>query len=368
MAQRTAQIIIDVDDKSLQELNQEIIALDKNIKSLKIGTQEWNAANQKLGDLKNKFQSATNEARKLQGQVEKISGAEQIRSIAKLGAGLVGTFATVSGSLKLLGVNSKAFDEMTAKATTLMSIMGGLNQISEMFSKANLAGLANIGKGFKGLVTTVKAASTGIKAALISTGIGALVVGVGLLIANFDKLKNLFADKKGLKVAEAEARVSAEILKQFEARLAAQKTIVDSIKATNVLLVDAKKNAEAEYGYALEENNLLKAKKTAIEKDNEYIDIQLKKRNKLKETEIFELEQRKRINDETYRGLFFEADILVKRLAIAKANMEIAAPLDVINKKLKEHQDKLIEINAQTYNQKKLYEQNRKILQDQLMI
>ena len=190
MATRTAQVVIQVDDKSLVELNAEIKTLETSIKNLKIGTTEWVAQNQKLGTLKDRFKQATDEAKKLQGVVQKVTGADMVRSVAKLGAGMVGAFSAASGSLKLLGINSKTFDEMTAKATTLMSIMGGLNQISELFSSTNLKGLKQIGAGFSGLATTVKGFSTATKAALISTGIGALIVGLGLVIANWDKIKN----------------------------------------------------------------------------------------------------------------------------------------------------------------------------------
>jgi len=195
MATKTAQIIIEVDDKSLQELNDEIKALELSVSKLKSGTQEWNKQNQKLGQLKTQFNNATKEATKLQNVIEKVSSADQLRAFAKLGQGMVGTFAAVNGAVTLLGGNSKAFDEITAKAASFLQIMGGLNAISETFSKENLKGLSAIGNGFKGLVGTVKAASTGMKAALISTGIGALVVGVGLLIANFDKLKGLFKNQ-----------------------------------------------------------------------------------------------------------------------------------------------------------------------------
>src|SRR5690606_38021456 len=107
MATRTAQIIIDVDDRSLIELNNQIKELEKSMKSLKICTEEWQQANVRLAGLKDKFAAATLEAKKLQGAVTEIAAADKIRAIAKLGAGLVGTFTTISGSLKMLGINSE---------------------------------------------------------------------------------------------------------------------------------------------------------------------------------------------------------------------------------------------------------------------
>lgn len=191
MATRKAQVIIDVDSKSLSELNAEIQALQSEIDDLKVGTEEWIKANEKLGDLKRKFQVSTDEATKLQGQIEKISSPQQIQAFAKLGNGLVGAFAGVSGTIDLLGIQSEELDKITAKATALTSIMGGLNAVADAFSKESITGLKAIGSGFGKLVTTVKTASTAMKAALVATGIGALAVAVGLLISNWEKVTSL---------------------------------------------------------------------------------------------------------------------------------------------------------------------------------
>ena len=281
MSTRTAQIIIDVDDRSLIELNNQIKELEKSMKSLKIGTEEWQQANVRLGGLKDKFAAATLEAKKLQGAIQDISAADKIRAIAKLGAGLVGTFSTISGSLKLMGVNSEAFDEMTAKATTLMSIMGGLNQVAEMFSKTNLKGLASVGQGFGQLVRTVKTASLGMKTALISTGIGALVVAVGLLIANFDKLINLVTGKNkkekeglesNLKLSEANQKLEEERAKTAKSRLDLSDKLMSTERKAALaagLDLDAKKAAlqTEKDRQALLQNEYDKIKKNNKEKN-----------------------------------------------------------------------------------------------------
>ena len=52
MATRKAVIVVEVQDKSLEELNKEIKALDASIKQLKVNSQEWVVQNEKLGKLK----------------------------------------------------------------------------------------------------------------------------------------------------------------------------------------------------------------------------------------------------------------------------------------------------------------------------
>jgi hypothetical protein len=215
MATRTAQIIIEIDDKSLIDLNAEIKTLETSIKNIKIGTAEWVVQNEKLGRLKQQFLTATNEAKKLQSVVQKVSGAQQLQAIARLGQGMVGAFAGVTTAIGLLGGSTEKLDEVAKKAQGFLAIMYSLQSISRTFSKTNLAGLASIGQGFKGLVVAVKGFSTAAKAALISTGIGALVVGLGLVIANWDKIKNAITgasnvEKKAFEKSQAQGKIIIE--------------------------------------------------------------------------------------------------------------------------------------------------------------
>jgi len=218
MATRTAQIIIQVDDKSLIALNNEIKAMETSMKGLKIGTTEWVAQNQKLGDLKNKFKDATDEAKKLQNVVQKVSGDQQLKAIVKLGQGMVGAFAAVNGAVTLLGGSSETFDKITAKAASFLAVMQGLNAISELFSATNMKGLKAVGVGFGQLVTTVKASSLAMKTALISTGVGALVVGIGLLISNWEKIKDLITgtSKKEEEANENSRKFNEESAKNLQ--------------------------------------------------------------------------------------------------------------------------------------------------------
>lgn len=287
MATKTATIVIDVQDKSLQELNNEIKALESSIAGLKTNTAEWQKQNQKLGQLKTQFNSATKEAQKLQNVIagtEPTSISNGIRGVAKLGAGLVGTFAAVSGSIKLMGGSSEAFDEMQAKSLQLMQVMGGLNQVAEMFGTDSMGMLKKVGTGFKGLVTAVKGASLGIKTALISTGIGALIVGVGLLIANFDKIKKLFGDNKEKKSLEDKIKAYETINESQKSNVTAlqeelnlEKQLAETSKKTSVV---AEKNKE-----------LLQQQKMAIE--NEV--ILAKSKTKLAENAVTKLLEEKEV-------------------------------------------------------------------------
>jgi hypothetical protein len=363
---KTAAIIIDIDDKSLIELNEEIKELEQSIQNLKIGTKEWIAQNQRLGELKTKFSQATSEAKKLQNSVEKIGSAEQARAIAKLGAGMVGAFAGISGAITLMGGSSEAFDKITAKAATFLSVMQGLRAISTAFSAGNLAALKSIGAGFKTLVTTVRAASLGIKAALISTGIGALIVGVGLLIANFDKIKNLFGGQKAIKAAEEEVKLNEAILKQFEARANAEKQIMDFVQKQNEYQKDAFKLARQNLEFAQVESDIAYSKIQALKAENEQIDIKLKRSTGLSQEKRNELSRQKDVNIELLRGLEFERQRLLLLRIEAVWYVEIADDMEKLNKSIKIHHDNLIRISAEANNQRNTYLENLHIYEEQI--
>lgn len=368
MATKTAQIIIQVDDKSLVELNQEIKALETSIQGLKVGTAEWVKQNQQLGTLKTQFSNVTKEAQKLQGQVQKIGSAEQIRAVAKLGAGMVGAFTAASGSLKVLGIQSEAFDEMTAKATTLMSIMGGLNQVAELFSTGTLSGLGAIGKGFGVLVRTVKTASLGMKTALISTGIGALIVGVGLLIANWDKLAKLVsgANKKELKAAEdkvketeKELKLTLEVNKQKKAELDAydkinsgkSKSYDEAYKAYELSkLATDEKVAELNVQDAIIENlnvelGQIKNKKTVSKQlKQDEIDIAVAKKKTL-EAELNVLQATNSFNNIT---------------------LQVVDSVTAVNNEIEKLQNTIIELNGEQDNSQEIYVKQLALINEQI--
>jgi len=299
MASRTAQVIIQVDDKSLVELNAEIKTLENSVKNLKIGTQEWITQNNKLGVLKTRFRDATDEAKRLQGTIQKVTGSDQLRSIAKLGAGMVGAFQTASSALALVGVNSKSFEQVTQKAVLLMATMSGLNQLAETFSSTNLKGLKSIAAGFTGLVTTIKGFSTATKAALVSTGIGVLVAGLGMVIANWNKISSFFAGKQEKTGLQEATKVREEIIKSLEDENKAFEEQERIVKEIN------------EYG-AKGRGGLLEDASTAdaIEKAN----FALRQRGKLlmEQRRLQDLDKKTNVNE------------LLKKADEAKANLDVA--------------------------------------------
>lgn len=389
---KTAQINIKVETSSLEELNQEIKTLEASISKLKVGTKEWIVQNQKLGTLKNQFSSATYEAQKLQKVVEKVGSAEQLRAVAKVGAGLAAGFVGVQSTLSLLGATgNKTFDEITAKGVALIGIMGSLNQIADLFSKETFKGIAAIGAGFKTLVTTVRAASLAMKAALISTGIGALIVGVGLLVANWDKIKGLITGaSKKQEEANAQAIASAKSQQKItKSELDLQKELLATEEKRAELTGDYTTVARLRLSIAQEEATVLQNEKRTIEATLKDIEDKASKIgigftldkfdlkdqygwNELKKEEkkiLEDLDAEYHVNRNMLVSIGLQLDNNYDVVQKTAEQYKIqAGNIDKLNIQIGQSEDRLKLLNVQEFKKKEILNQQLSIIKDQIDI
>jgi hypothetical protein len=137
--------------------------------------------------------------------------------------------------------------------------------------------IVKLGKGFKSGVGGIKGFITGlsgVKKALIATGIGALVVLVGTLIANFDKIKTvLFGISKESQNAAKFAKESADASKQQLDNLEGSNNVLKLQGKTEKQIRDLKKEQTDETILALEAS--LVAQKTVRD-----LQVETSKRNK----------------------------------------------------------------------------------------
>ena len=145
-------------DGSYNALVQTLSQLKKEWKNMEIGTPEWEAMAVRIDEINDQLKDAD----------------------AK-----VGVFT------RNVGDYANAFEEGFKQA------MGGLSKMP--------GALGQVGGITKQLIPLIKqttntavAGLTGVRKALMSTGIGALIVAVGLLIANFDKLKDMFKNNNNV--------------------------------------------------------------------------------------------------------------------------------------------------------------------------
>lgn len=207
--------------KSLrQQIKENTMELARLQLAGKAGTAEFEALAKETGDLTDAMGDARTAINDYANDVQTLSyGVDIVKSA-------VSVYSTFTSTLTLFGVEAGNAQEITAKMTTTLTLLNGLQGIQTMLmDKASLTyrAASRIAMAFglikqkevvttKALSTEVKAntvateanviaqkaataattatsgALNGLKIALVETGIGALVVGLGMLIAHFKEV------------------------------------------------------------------------------------------------------------------------------------------------------------------------------------
>jgi len=162
MAQKEVLIKINVDDKSLEQLTQELKGVGAEIKTIETQTAGL--------DIEQKFMAADGAIKAFAGAVEAAVGA-----------------------IGLLGIESKVFEEYERYALAAISFSRGIFDLSEGFQKLKQSTLLAT------LQTEIFAKVT--RKALISTGIGALVVALGTVVAYWEDIVE-YVEQLGGKTGE----------------------------------------------------------------------------------------------------------------------------------------------------------------------
>ena len=159
---------------SVKELRQELKAQKDAMLSAEEGTKEYNDALQKAANIQHTLKEQMEEVNASAMDFGQIAG-----NVVKATGGVVAGFQAAKATLNLFGIENEAVLQSLEKMQNLMAITQAIPALDDGV------------KAFKRLGLAIKAAAasmSGLKAALVSTGIGALVVAVGLLAANWDKV------------------------------------------------------------------------------------------------------------------------------------------------------------------------------------
>jgi len=98
-------------------------------------------------------------------------------------SGVAGGFGAVQGAMALFGAESDNVQKTLLKVQSAMALSQGLQAVGESIDSFKQLGVV--------IRTQVVSAFSTLRGAIIATGVGALAVGLGLLIANFDKVKEV---------------------------------------------------------------------------------------------------------------------------------------------------------------------------------
>ncbi len=185
--------------------------------------------------------------RKVQIQTDlAVDGAAKTMS-SKMGSalnGLASGYSVVQGSMALFGSENEALEKSLLKVQSALAIQQGVKGLSDAYKELSIGSkLAAAGQAAFTFVTG--GATTGLKlfrAAMISTGVGALVVGIGLLVANFDKVKEVLTDvNKGFKEG---GLLTKALMIAFGPLIATVKLVQKGLQAIGVLESDEEKERQ----------------------------------------------------------------------------------------------------------------------------
>ena len=138
------------------------------------GTKEYNDALQKSANIQHTLKEQMEEVNASAMDFGQIAG-----NVVKATGGIVAGFQAAKATMNLFGIENEAVLQSLEKMQNLMAITQAIPALDDGV------------KAFKRLGLAIKGATagmSGLKKALISTGLGALAVALGLIIANFDKI------------------------------------------------------------------------------------------------------------------------------------------------------------------------------------
>lgn len=182
-----ANVKINIQTASLEELNAELAQLQGQISKLPVGSAEFKKLAAEIRRVDGAVASANNKLRSL--DVGAVAG-----DVAKLG----GAVASASALFKQFGAEGSSSQEAVQSALETTNTILGAGAIAEgVASAARLAGVAATKaasvaqSAYAAVVGTSTGALKAFKVALAATGIGLAVVAIGELVANWDKLAKL---------------------------------------------------------------------------------------------------------------------------------------------------------------------------------
>jgi hypothetical protein len=183
------------------------IILDADVKPLKKqlreATQELQVARQKYGEFSDEAVRAAQKVASIRDSIEDANEASQLfdpgkrfQALTTAASTAAGGIAAVQGAMALFGSESEEVEKALLKVQGAMALSQGLSQLKDVGKVTEQLKLS-----FRGLFVSAKSATTatdgltkgtkGLSKAIIATGVGALVAALGLLIANFDKVKEV---------------------------------------------------------------------------------------------------------------------------------------------------------------------------------
>ena len=173
MATKTYKVNIDVESKTLGQLEDELSQINDELKQV-----DRNSA--AFTELTKKSQLLTSEIEKTNDAINGIQLEDKLQAADGAIKVLGGSLSAVVGTLGVLGVESEVFGKFEEKAASAIAVGMGIKDVSEGFGQFAMV--------MKKSGIAAKLFGTTTKKALIATGVGAFIVLLGTVIAYWDDI------------------------------------------------------------------------------------------------------------------------------------------------------------------------------------
>ena len=346
---------------SVKELRQQLKQLKDTLLSTEEGTKQYNDALQQAANIQHTLKEQMEEVNASAMDFGQIAG-----NVVKGTGGIVAGFQAAQATMNLFGIENETVIKSLQKMQSLMAITQAIPAIDDGV------------KAFKRLGLAIKGATvgmSGLKKALISTGIGAAVVAVGALVANFDKLKAAITgtndeleEQKKLQMDEHLKKINDELSKrlsieeqirkaggQDDVTIAEErvKSIEKEIKKKEAL-IEANKREQAQayiaYNNAIQQG---KSQKYINELKENWLNVSKKEDVYLKEIESIKTNQLKSAKEELEieKKLQAARDIKAKQDEAAQAAEDARKTAEENRKKRIEDENKAVEELRKKYGE-----------------
>ncbi|MGJ1192732.1 hypothetical protein [Sphingobacterium siyangense] len=334
---------IDALENGYKDINGSISVLEDKLYSLSVAGKQNSEEFTTILNQLTRYKQAVIEVDKT---VDTLS-VDKWTSFVEVGESMTGIFGAVTASMQLMGIESKTAEENIAKLMQLQSIMQGLQSLNQ-FRKQWTALMSSFKAGkvatdtintistatgeastaTTGLASATNTATTSTKlfgTAFKAIGIGLIVSAIALLVANFDKLKEVvFNLVPGLKDV---AQFLGNIIQK----------ISDFVGLTSEAQRELEKLKKLNQGIVTGIDSQIEMLSAMNDKEKEVYELSLK-RNSLKRQSLIETAKvNKKLNDEEQKQLI---ELNTER------NVLILSERKRINDLAKERAEK----NKQTYD------------------
>jgi len=279
MATTTVSVDVQVQTKTLGELEDRLAVINKELKGLKLGEEKFKALKQEAAGLTNAIDKASKAA-------EGFTSAEKFQAADGAIKLLGGSLASVVGTLGVLGVESEAFGEFEKKAASAIAVAVGFKDIGE--------GISKIGPLLGKASAAIKGFSLTTRQAIAATGIGVFLVLLGSMIAYWDDVTK-YVEKFGQKLPIVGKAINAiknafnDLVKRFRPVLEffdimptlAEEADQRVIESNNKKIIELKREVEILQAQGAAAEKIYEKKKKLLEAELDNL-----KRNKADQKEI----------------------------------------------------------------------------------